>query len=678
MERLGAECLAPGNVVGGERILALARAHAQGRAVVQELFRFVALYWVLRRSGLLPAGVSRGQLRAAVTRLPGAGDIFSIFRLNGCELLDGPGGSDPLGDERYARVFGPFDADCDGPPERLGAAWEAILGLVPRFEGPFVLVEPETGDGARRRSGSYYTPPALVEHILDETGVSSLPEGIRLRAGAFTVLDPACGTGNFLLAALRRLGADGASGLYGMDTDTVAIAVCRAVLWLALGDPTVPVDRFEARVQWADGLLDDPPFSDIGEGFDAVVGNPPYLNQLGADTTVDRETAARLQARFGAARRAYTDVATLFVLRAVDLARPRGRVALVTPLSLLAAKDAEPARKRLTERARFWSVWLTTDRIFPDADVRVCVVALEVFRGTQMGIRRAFGNDFEPAAPLLAGHEAIADAPTWGHLVADLLGVPAVHLPLPAGPHRVLGDIARTTADFRDQYYGLAGCIVEHVDGMDEREFPRLVVTGMIDVGRSLWGVRGGTYAGVRYERPRVDLARLSPSMRAWAATRLVPKIVLATQTRVLEAFADPDGIVLNAVPTITVIPNDPADLWRVLAVLLAPPVSAWALARYAGVALSTDAIKLSARQVAEIPLPAPSLNWVGGGFHAKAAASSPEPARLLLAMGTRMCMAYRAPTDATFEWWKARLPTVRAPTPAPDAPAAPGRPSRG
>jgi hypothetical protein len=87
-------------------------------------------------------------------------------------------------------------------------------------------------------------------------------------------------------------------------------------------------------------------------------------------------------------------------------------------------------------------------------------------------------------------------------------------------------------------------------------------------------------------------------------------------------------------------------DLYRVAAVLHAPPVSAWATSMYAGVALTADAIKLSARQVLEIPLPTNQSAWDRG------AAAMAEGQ--LLEAGELMTAAYGCDDDVT-QWWANR-----------------------
>ena len=123
------------------------------------------------------------------------------------------------------------------------------------------------------------------------------------------------------------------------------------------------------------------------------------------------------------------------------------------------------------------------------------------------------------------------------------------------------------------------------------------------------------------------------------------PKVLVATQTRVVEAFADEAGTCVPCTPVISVVPRS-LPLWHVLAVLLAPPVSAWALRRAAGAALSGDAIKLSASQIRTIPLPPTGDAWDQAVAQLRAGD--------LRAAGSSMGLAYGCDVQA---WWDARLP---------------------
>jgi hypothetical protein len=204
------------------------------------------------------------------------------------------------------------------------------------------------------------------------------------------------------------------------------------------------------------------------------------------------------------------------------------------------------------------------------------------------------------------------------------------------GGDGVLGGLATATADFRDQYYGLVPYVSDVGDGAP------LVTSGLIDVGRCSWNERPARFARRSFAAPRVPVAALPPALQAWAASRLVPKVLVATQTRVIEAVVDAAGQWLPSVPVITVVPRTPADLWRVGAVLCAPAATAWAATTYLGAALSAGAIKLSAGQVLTLPLP--DRQW-DDAAEALAVGDVDGCARLMdAAYGTDL-----------FDWWSAR-----------------------
>ena len=165
---------------------------------------------------------------------------------------------------------------------------------------------------------------------------------------------------------------------------------------------------------------------------------------------------------------------------------------------------------------------------------------------------------------------------------------PAAH----DGP--VLGDIATFSVDFREQYYGLIGAVGDDVDG------PPLVTCGLIEPGRCLWGKRPVRFAKQRFTAPRVALDRLSPRLAQWATSRLVPKILIANQTKVIEAVADPEGDWLPSVPVITCVTSDSE---RVLRVLGSPAANEWVHHHAAGSGLGVGTVRLSPKLLAGIPL---------------------------------------------------------------------------
>ena len=374
------------------------------------------------------------------------------------------------------------------------------------------------------------------------------------------MLDPACGDGRFLHAFAAR--CEYPVGLVGADLDaaTIASRPGRAGRWIH-----------------ADSLQHD--WSD--ERFDAVVGNPPFLGQMRS------ATSRGSRSRFGGGP--YADAAAEFLALAIELTRPGGRVGLVLPQSLLSSRDAAAIREAVDARATLRWMWWSPTLMF-DANVRVWAGVWQVdstvggtVGGTSETVRRRVGPDFSPTT-------AIAMPRQWSGLIADSAAPPAA---LTNGP--TLGDIATFTADFRDQYYGLVGCVSDDGDG------PPLITSGLIEPGECLWGKRPTRFAKQPYAAPRVDLAALDPALQRWAQQRLVPKILIANQTRTIEAVFDEDGAWLPSVPVITCLTGQPQ---RVLEVLSSQAANDWVRYHAAGSGLSASAVRLSARLLASVPMP--------------------------------------------------------------------------
>ena len=315
---------------------------------------------------------------------------------------------------------------------------------------------------------------------------------------------------------------------------------------------------------------DDSLTRDWGDArFDVVVGNPPFLNQLASLTTRGGRS------KFGGGP--YADAAAEFLALAIRLARPGGRVGLVLPQSLLSTRDAAGIRDAVDDAAALRWMWWSDTKMF-DAEVRVWAGVWEV-GGAAGDVRRSFGPHFRSLAPVPMPR-------TWAALLTG--GA----LPEHVGP--VLGDIATFTVDFRDQYYGLVGAVGDDIDG------PPLVTSGLIDPGVCRWGDKPVRFAKQRYLAPRVALDRLSPALQRWAQQRLVPKILIANQTAVIEAVHDSKGEWLPGVPVITCVTDQPD---RVMAVLGSPQAIEWVHHHAAGSGLAAGTVRLNPKLLASIPL---------------------------------------------------------------------------
>jgi hypothetical protein len=188
---------------------------------------------------------------------------------------------------------------------------------------------------------------------------------------------------------------------------------------------------------------------------------------------------------------------------------------------------------------------------------------------------------------------------------------------------------------------------------------PRLVTSGLVEPLEVAWGRSPVRFAAQRWHRPVVHLDAVDPSVARWVRAQLVPKLVVATQTKVLEVAVDEDGIFVPSTPVIAV--HAPKErLWHLAAALSAPPITALALGASLGTALSAGAVKLSARQVLALPLPAHEDAWDDAAALARRVLAMVDPAKrrdALAAFGAAGCAAYGVEPGELLEWWLERLP---------------------
>lgn len=447
------------------------------------------------------------------------------------------------------------------------------------------------GRRERRATGAFYTPVRLVDRVAD-LALDALSDCNGTPGGILRVCDPACGSGNFLARMSAKLSASGSEfRLEGCDIDPIACWIARSTLAMdpACPDNAIQIRCGDALVGALDGCEHDPELANTAASsplqwtnrHDIVVGNPPFLGQLARGTARSRSLADYLRHASRGAITGYADSAAAFVWRAVMLCRPQGVVALIVPRSLLASRDAQPLRRFVEQHAILLGIQPIDDVAF-DAGVQPCVLLLR--RSDQARkvsvVANAPGNWSMNEAAMI-DRRAVASAPT-------------------------LSAICSATADFRDAYYGLAPFIVEDESGnLDDSRFPRLITSGMIEPGRTLWGIKRCRIFKRFWFRPRVDLHALQTdeSMAAWARKRLVPKILVATQTRSIECVADEAGRWLPVTPVISVYPNDGVSLARIMHTLTSPQASLTASIIAQGTGMSASVFRLTARQIGQIPL---------------------------------------------------------------------------
>lgn len=308
------------------------------------------------------------------------------------------------------------------PPEILGQVYEQFLGKVIRLTaGHHAVVEdkPEV----RKAGGVYYTPAYIVDYIVKNT-VGKLREDKKpgpRSAGKLKILDPACGSGSFLLGAYQYLldwhrdkyveeGAEkhkkelykGYGGewrltiaerkrilldnIFGVDIDVQAVEVTKLSLLLKVlegesgealrrqlklfqdralpdlddnikcGNSLIGPDFYEHtqgnlfveeeeqyRINAFDWQTAFPEIMKSG-GFDAVIGNPPYVRQetLGDDKVY-------FEKKF-AVYHGMADLYSYFIERGVSLLKPGGYFSYIVANKWMRANYGEPLRRWMRQQ----------------------------------------------------------------------------------------------------------------------------------------------------------------------------------------------------------------------------------------------------------------------------------------------------------------------------------------
>jgi SAM-dependent methyltransferase len=222
----------------------------------------------------------------------------------------------------------------------------------------------------RRDLGIYYTPRSLVDIVIAEID-RHVPTGTSLPY----VLEPACGAGAFLRPAMNWLlqrwphktSEEVARHAFGVDFDPRAVTLARQALSRNFVDRDKEVPVFQLRV--ADFLSEDiltPPSDGEAQGFDIVVGNPPFLAHQKLKQR-DPQLAELYRSRFADAVGGETNLAAYFLVQSLRALRPGGILGFVVPRRFLRGSN-QAIRTTIFQHAEVLAVVdFGNVRVFHDA-----------------------------------------------------------------------------------------------------------------------------------------------------------------------------------------------------------------------------------------------------------------------------------------------------------------------
>jgi len=273
----------------------------------------------------------------------------------------------------------------------------------------------------RKDKGVFYTPPQVVERITEK-----LLSGVDLSANPYIkIMDPACGTGLFLIKAfevLKRkfeenyevvldrneelrgvLKKDGIgsfileNNLWGADIDREALdAAAEMLMKLAGRESKVNLVCCDSLISGSTAQMsffDDIPPEEYqlwNSSYDYIIGNPPYIGHK----QVSGEYKQVLQQLYKGIYKDKSDISYCFIKKGIDLLKDGGSLSFVTSRYFMEGPSAAGLREFIAGHCTVTEVMdFYGDKVFRDAGVAACIITLRkgIFDGETSVLKRRQG-----------------------------------------------------------------------------------------------------------------------------------------------------------------------------------------------------------------------------------------------------------------------------------------------
>lgn len=228
-----------------------------------------------------------------------------------------------------------------------------------------------------KNQGEYYTPAWVVACALER--VFTLDHNYLLHKlkedSAFSIMDPACGSGNFLLGTIQWLQENNfdhnfvasfvANNLYGQDIDGKAISLCRILLLLCQssylakcpGQVEPIMTGLAKNILLTNSLLEATITKQNGRKFDLILGNPPYISF--GSRNQDKLAAGwqkYLKKSFAHSAEYKIRLHSIFQEIAINWTKAEGHIAFLLPDAFLNGSYYHKLRRLILERCRIISL----------------------------------------------------------------------------------------------------------------------------------------------------------------------------------------------------------------------------------------------------------------------------------------------------------------------------------
>jgi len=259
----------------------------------------------------------------------------------------------------------------------------------------------EESKSHRKEQGIYYTPSYIVDYIVKNTVGEYIKTHTPEEIKRVRILDPACGSGSFLIRAYKELenywkqNSDFAqltldseefyskkveilkNNIFGVDLDPKAVEIAQLNLLLQISEKGEKLPLLQNNIKVGNSLIDDPSVSDKAfkweeefpeimkeGGFDIIIGNPPY----GAE--FNNSEKALLRIRFENEKSGNS--ASYFIFNSFKLLNKKGYFGMIVPKQLTYINSWTSTRKLLTENSI--SLIIDASEAFGDVELEQVIV----------------------------------------------------------------------------------------------------------------------------------------------------------------------------------------------------------------------------------------------------------------------------------------------------------------
>ena len=376
------------------------------------------------------------------------GKKYEIFAYNGGlfkpdEVLDSIKITDELLVE-HTRRLSAYDFESDVDVNILGHIFENSLSEIEEVTQQINSGQtPHTSK--RKQDGVFYTPQYITKyiventvgrlcaekkqelHIVEDEYFSDQRRQLQTKKRLLqqlhqyrkwlleiTILDPACGSGAFLNAALQFLMAEhkhldemeakvaGSAivfqdvensilehNLYGVDINEESVEIAQLALWLRTAKPRRKLNSLNENIKCGNSLISDPAiagekafnwqeqFPKVFEkgGFDVVIGNPPYLRVQGLRESHQKESVFYEHNYVSATGR--FDFYVLFIEKGFSLLNKNGVLSFILPHKFINADFGVGIRNFIYDNKALNNlVSFGAEQVFSDASVYTCIIGL--------------------------------------------------------------------------------------------------------------------------------------------------------------------------------------------------------------------------------------------------------------------------------------------------------------